>query len=102
VNYCVEYSILFYSTFIVDLIIKSCYVVYMESVKGDHYTSFCSFMSEFHNIFHRCNGVFVVNEMLCKLRLYISILKVSKMFLEPYIKSSASLSDLFSVAVLTC
>jgi hypothetical protein len=76
---------------------KSLYVVYKEYVKGDNYTSFCGYILEFHNIFHRWNGLLFVNEMLCNLRLYISILKVSEMFLEPYMKRVAGLSDILSV-----
>ena len=38
-NYCVECRIIFYCAFIVDLIIKTCLVVYMEPFKGVHHTS---------------------------------------------------------------
>ena len=71
-NFCVEYSIICYCTFIGDLIIKSCYAVYVESFKGVHHTSFFNCMYDFHNIFHRCNVVLVVNEVFC-----ISIIKVA-------------------------
>jgi len=39
VNYYVEYRIIFYCAFIVDLIIKPCLVVYMEPYKGIQHTS---------------------------------------------------------------
>ena len=45
--------------------------------------------------------MFVVSEMLCELRLSISALKVSEMFLRPYIKRPTSLSDIFFIAVMT-
>jgi hypothetical protein len=46
--------------------------------------------------------VSVVNVMLCKLRLSISVLKISEMLLKYYIKRSTSLSNIFSITVLTC
>jgi len=43
VNYCVEYRIIFYCAFIVDLIIKPFFFVYVEPFKGVHHTSFYSY-----------------------------------------------------------
>jgi len=40
--------------------------------------------------------------MLCKIRLSIFVFKVLEMFLESYTKRSASQSNIFSTAVMTC
>ena len=97
-----EYNIIFYCTFTIYLIIKPCYIVNMEPVKVVHHISFFSYMKDLHNIFHRCYGVYVVYEMLCKFRFPIFIFKISEMLLKPYMKRSASLSNIFSITVLTC
>ena len=43
-NSCTKYSIIFYPIFIVDLILKSWYDVYVESLKGVHHTSFFGYV----------------------------------------------------------
>ena len=40
--------------------------------------------------FHKCNGMFVVNEMLCKLRFSISMFEITEKFFESYMKGSPS------------
>ena len=43
-NYCVEYRIIFYCEFVVDLIIKPFFIVYTELFKGVHHNFFFSYM----------------------------------------------------------
>ena len=47
-------------------------------------------------------GCFLSVRCCANLRLSISMLKVSGMFLRPYRKRPASLSDIFFIAVMTC
>ena len=101
-NCCVEYNTIFYSTFIIYLIIKLCYVMYVcvETFKCVRHMAVLVIHKTPHSIFHICSGVSIVYEM-CEFRFPISIFKISEMFLKFYMKRPVGLSNIFSITVLT-
>jgi hypothetical protein len=60
-NYGFEYDVGFYREFIVNLVIQFCFSEYVKFFKCVHYSSFPSYMNDFHDVLHRASGMSVVH-----------------------------------------